>query len=326
MRYIVYGAGAVGGGIGILLHRHGHQVALIARGAHLARMLTDGLTAHTPAGTFTEQVPAVDHPGEIEFREDDVVLLATKSQDTRAALEDLRAAAGPDIPVVCAQNGVSNEREAARLFTRVYAMLVWMPSTYLDPGEITLHGDPVAACLTVGRYPEGIDPVAEQVAADIAGSGMACTADPAPMRLKYAKLRTNLNNAMDALIGNESRRGPVVARMIEEADAVFAAAGIDAATAEEFTAFHRGVITQRDVPGHPRQGSSAWQSLARGRSIEADYLNGEIALLGTLHGVPTPYNRAVQVMANAAAQRGDAPGSGSEAAILAYAEQLAARA
>ena len=44
-----------------------------------------------------------------------------------------------------------------------------------------------------------------------------------------------------------------------------------------------------------RSGGSTWQSLARGTgSTEADHLNGEIVLLGRLHGVPTPANAAVQ--------------------------------
>jgi 2-dehydropantoate 2-reductase len=324
MRYIIYGAGAIGGGIGALLHRHGHEVVLIARGEHLARMMTHGLTARTPTVTFTEQVAAVDHPAEIEFREDDVVLLTTKSQDSIEALDTLRAVAGPGIPVICAQNGVNNEREAARRFARVYAMLVWMPSTFLEPGEIVLHGTPASAWLDAGRYPSGIDPLIEQVCADINASGMAAKVDPLPMRAKYGKLRSNLNNAMDALIGNESRRGPVVARMVEEAEACFAAADIDVASVEELAERYSAVMSEGVVDGYDRQGTSAWQSLARGRGIEADYLNGEIVLLGTLHGIPTPYNRAVQDLANAAAQRGDPPGTGNEAVIAAYAEQLAA--
>jgi 2-dehydropantoate 2-reductase len=324
VRYIIYGAGAIGGGIGVLLHRHGHEVVLIARGEHLARMLTHGLTARTPSETFTEQVTAVDHPSEIEFREDDVVILTTKSQDTVAALEDLRAVAGPSVPVICAQNGVNNEREAARRFANVYAMLVWMPSTFLEPGEVVLHGTPVSAWLDAGCYPSGLDPLIEQVCADISASGMASKPDPLPMRAKYGKLRSTLNNAMDALIGNESRRGPVVARMVEEGEACFAAAGIEVASVEELGERYRAVMSEGDVPGYARQGTSAWQSMARGRSLEADYLNGEIVLLGKLHAVPTPYNRAVQVLSMAAARRGDPPGSGSESDIAAYAESLAA--
>ncbi len=324
MRYIIYGAGAIGGGIGALLHHHGQETVLIARGPHLARILAEGLTVRMPEQTLSVPVPAVDHPSEIAWRDDDVVILTTKSQDTLAALEDLRATAGPDVPVVCAQNGVNNEREAARRFAHVYAMLVMMPSSFLTPGEIVLHGTPVSGWLDAGCYPTGLDPTIEAICTDISASGMSATPDPTPMRIKYAKLRSNLNNAMDALIGNESRRGPVVARMIEEADACFAAAGIDAATVDELRTRHEAVMREVEIPGHIRQGTSAWQSLARGRSIESDYLNGEIVLLGQLHGIPTPYNRAVQLLSTAAARRGDAPGTTEETVILAYAEQLAA--
>ena len=323
MRYIIYGAGGIGGGIGARLHQHGHEVILIARGEHLARILTDGLTVRTPDETFTARIPAVDHPSEIAFRGDDVVLVTTKAQDTERALDDLRDAAGPDIPVICAQNGVDAERMAARRFSRVYAMLVMMPAVFLEPGEVVLHGTPLSAWLDAGRYPQGLDSLIEQVCAGISASRMIANPDPAPMRLKYAKLRSNLNNAMDALIGDESRRGPVVKRMVEEAEACFAAAGIDVAPPEELRDGRRAAFTEGDIPGYPRPGTSAWQSLARGRGIEADFLNGEIVLLGTQHGVPTPYNRAVQILANAAARSGAEPGTADESEIVALAERLA---
>jgi 2-dehydropantoate 2-reductase len=45
------------------------------------------------------------------------------------------------------------------------------------------------------------------------------------------------------------------------------------------------------IEGVERSGSSTAQSLARGAgSVETDYLNGEIVLLGQLHGVPVPAN------------------------------------
>ena len=57
-----------------------------------------------------------------------------------------------------------------------------------------------------------------------------------------------------------------------------------------------------EVAGLTRGGGSSWQSLVRGTgSIEADYLNGEMCLLGRLHGVPTPVNELLQRRANAAA-------------------------
>ena len=57
-----------------------------------------------------------------------------------------------------------------------------------------------------------------------------------------------------------------------------------------------------------RPGSSSWQSLARSTgSIEADYLNGEIVLLGRIHGVPTPVNLLLQRTAARAAREGGGP-------------------
>ena len=50
-------------------------------------------------------------------------------------------------------------------------------------------------------------------------------------------------------------------------------------------------MRQQPVAGATRFGGSSTQSLARGTgSIETDYLNGEIVLLGRLHGVPVPAN------------------------------------
>ena len=46
-RYVVYGAGAVGGVIGARLHLAGHDVTLVARGEHLARIRSDGLVLDT---------------------------------------------------------------------------------------------------------------------------------------------------------------------------------------------------------------------------------------------------------------------------------------
>ena len=58
------------------------------------------------------------------------------------------------------------------------------------------------------------------------------------------------------------------------------------------------------------RGGSSWQSLARGTgSIEAEFLNGEIVLLGALHGVPTPVNALLQRLALQAAVEGAGPGS-----------------
>ena len=139
MRVVIYGAGGVGGTIGARLHLAGTEVTLIARGAHLGALQESGLKFVAPDGEHRLDIPAVGSPDEIDWRPDDVVVLAMKSQHTEAALDDLAGAAGRGIAVVCAQNGVANERMALRRVPRVYGMLVNLPAVHLNPGEVVTH-------------------------------------------------------------------------------------------------------------------------------------------------------------------------------------------
>jgi len=92
-------------------------------------------------------------------------------------------------------------------------------------------------------------------------------------------------------------------------DRVFDAAGLPYASLAESEARY-AAVHPRPIEGAKRAGGSTWQSLARGaRSLETDYLNGEIVLLGRLHGVATPVNALLQRLGADAARRGLAPGS-----------------
>ena len=306
MRYVVYGAGAVGGVIGGRLHAAGSEVTLVARGGHLHALRKGGLRLLTPDGEERHRIAAVGHPDELELGHDDVVLLTMKGQDTVAALDVLRAAAPSGIAVVCAQNGVANERSALRRFEHVYGMCVWLPGVFLSPGTVVQHAAPIAGSLDVGRYPTGDDDRAAVIAKDLSNAGFASKPDPAIMRAKYRKLLSNLGNALDAICG-DGFRSELYQRAQAEAESVFAAAGVDVQPREEAQLRH---VAIKEVEGHEWAGSSSRQSLLRGTgSIEADYLNGEIVLLGRLHGVPTPVNELLQREANAAARNGLAPGS-----------------
>ncbi len=135
------------------------------------------------------------------------------------------------------------------------------------------------------------------------------------MRLKHAKLLSNLLNVVQALCSGAA--GDIVRAVREEANAVYAAAGVDFAAPEELAERTKSV-TVKPVPGsESRLGGSTWQSLSRGGSLETDYLNGEIALLGALHGVPTPYNRMLQGAAAEASREGREPGSYTPEDLLA---------
>ena len=306
MRFVVFGAGAIGGVVGARLHQSGHQVALIARGAHLDAIRERGLILQDPAGRSVLDIEAYASASEVAWEGGEVVLLATKGQDTGGALIALRAAAPHGTPVVCMQNGVANERGALRLFENVYGAVVMVPAAHIEPGVVESHASRLTGIIDVGRYPSGADEPAEEIAASLRESRFDSCARDDVMRLKYAKLMLNLANAVGAICkpGPENERLIETAR--EEGRAALTAAGIpfDAPEVSDVQGRWERIGVQADR----RSGSSTWQSLARNTGgVETDYLNGEIALLGRLHGVATPVNAALCRLAARVAIDGSGP-------------------
>ena len=151
VRYIVYGAGSIGGIIAARLFAQGSDVVLIARGEHLAAIQRSGLTIESPLGSMSLPVLAVEHPSALTFEPSaDIVLLATKTQDSAPALDELRRAAGPEIPVVCLQNGVESARIALRLFEHVAGAMALFLTSHLKAGVIQSFSVPVPGIVDVG--------------------------------------------------------------------------------------------------------------------------------------------------------------------------------
>jgi 2-dehydropantoate 2-reductase len=295
MRYVVYGAGAVGGVVGALMHRAGHEVELIARGRHLEAIQRDGLRLASPAGESVEQIRAVGHPDEIDWRHDDVVLLAVKSDATLDAMQALATVAPPSVAVVSLQNGVANERTMLRWFGCVYGVTVMAPTAHLEPGLVEAHCHPTPAILDIGRYPTGVDVTASEVAAAFEKGGIVSEPRHDIMRWKYRKLMMNLGNAVQAVCADDDERSELVAIIRAEGEAVLVAAGIDPITEDEDRERRGDILQIGDVPGRPRSGGSSWQSLERGTgAIETDYLNGEIVWLGRQYDVDTPANELIR--------------------------------
>ncbi|TDE97463.1 ketopantoate reductase family protein [Occultella glacieicola] len=328
MRYVMIGAGAVGGTIGGRLAGAGREVALVARGAHARALVADGLRLETPDGTHTHRLPVVTTPAELgELRADDVLVLAVKTQDSAAALVDWAqrpvrggGTAAARLPVLCAQNGVENERLALRAFRRVYGVCVWLPASHLQPGLVSAPAAPLSGVLHLGAYPGGVDPLAHAVSADLEDAWFESPVVADVMRWKYAKLLANLGNAIEALTGpvQSEAAHEVLALARAEGSAVLAAAGIPVVPEAEQTAVRGDKMRLQAMASGARGGGSSWQSLRRGTgTIEADYLNGEIVLLGRLHGVPTPANAALQRLAGAAARDRRPPAAMTVAELVA---------
>jgi 2-dehydropantoate 2-reductase len=313
VRYVVIGAGAIGGATGGRLHQHGHPVVLVARGPHFEALAERGLRLRDPEREVLLDIPAVRNPADVEWRDDDVVLLATKSHQTQAALEQVAAAAPHDVPILCLQNGAANERMALRLFPNVHGVMVLLPAVHLDPGSVVVNSSGTTGILDLGRAPDGVDEIDTRVAADLASASFSSRPQPDVLAWKRAKLLRNLENAIEAAcadLRSDAARA-LATRARAEGEACFAAAGWRWIDDPEFDARRRGVMPPwRPADGADRVGSSTSQSLLRhAGTTEVDYLNGEVVLLGRLRGVPTPANALLQATIRRMAVEGHAPGT-----------------
>ena len=316
MRIIAYGVGAVGGVIAAALALKGQEVVGIARGRMLETIREKGLRLRGPETDETVRLECVAAPSEIAFRPDDAILLCMKTQDTEAALAELRAAGVRDQPIFCMQNGVENERLACRYFPNVHAVTVMLPGQYLAPGEVVTHGGPCFGMLDIGRYPQGVDADDRALAEVLTAANIQSFCDPAVMESKYGKLLMNLTNVVEAALGRDAETDDIRDLLVAEARAVYATAGISPRDVGPDDTRRAEFMQMKDVPGVEREGSSTSQSLLRNTGrIETDYLNGQIVLMGRLHGVATPGNAWFADLGARLAREGRAPGSVTRAEV-----------
>src|SRR4029077_2472631 len=89
MKYVIYGAGAIGGTLAAQLHKSGSQVIVVARGEHGKVLREQGLRYRTPQSEERVAIPALPAIAQVNIDRHDLIILTTKSHDTQRALEDL---------------------------------------------------------------------------------------------------------------------------------------------------------------------------------------------------------------------------------------------
>ena len=105
IKICIYGAGAIGGYLGVQLSLAGQDVSLIARGAHLAAMKTNGLKLLIDGEErVSHDCLCTDDPEEVGPQ--DYVIVTLKAHQAYDAAERLAPLLGPDTAVVTAMNGV----------------------------------------------------------------------------------------------------------------------------------------------------------------------------------------------------------------------------
>ncbi len=298
-RYAIIGAGAVGASLAAQFEEAGVPYALVGRGAQIAHLRAHGLNYRRPSGARLIRLKAFDEAEPPELSTQDVLLLAVKAQDVEAAtsfwarrpLADSLRSAGDGLPIVTLQNGLAAEPIALRRFARVYGASLQTPASYTRTGEVVCAGWPQAGAILLGAYPGGLDATAEALVEALDRSGWIAEARPDIRRWKAVKLLHNVKNALELFQGSSAEAAALGEALAAEAAQVLRAAGYDLPAASERRVSLAGWGRAPEA-GEWRQ--STWQSVARGAPHEADYLNGEIVLLGRLHGVATPWNAALQ--------------------------------
>ncbi|MGI9482531.1 MAG: 2-dehydropantoate 2-reductase [Hyphomicrobiales bacterium] len=104
MKICIYGAGAIGGYMGLMLQEGGAEVSLIARGAHLQAIRDKGLKVVFTDGEKTGKFQTSDNPAELGPQ--DYVVVALKAHQAWEVADQMKPLLGPDTAVVTAQNGV----------------------------------------------------------------------------------------------------------------------------------------------------------------------------------------------------------------------------
>jgi 2-dehydropantoate 2-reductase len=155
MRFLVWGAGAIGGTMGAWLARAGHDITMVDNvDEHVAAINRDGIRIIGPVAEFTQRVAAFT-PATVSGTWD-TIMLATKAHHTEAATRALLPHLGPAGCVISAQNGL-NELAIAGIVgaDRTVGAFVNFGADYMEPGVI-LHGS--RAAVVVGEIDGRITP------------------------------------------------------------------------------------------------------------------------------------------------------------------------
>jgi 2-dehydropantoate 2-reductase len=229
---IVIGAGSVGLALAARMARAGLPVCLVARDPHATRRLESGgirvedpesgehwrATVRAVAGIENANLHDTDRP----------LLICVRATDTEALASRLSGLA-PDAAVVSVQNGVDNDALLAKYFPRVIGAVWRQTCTRVEPDLVRFIG---RGRVVVGAHPQGSAPEVDALAQDLRHAGYDVGISSRLAEDRWLKLCVNLMSAPNALVRRKDHESltfvEVKARLLEEAQAVLAASGIEA--------------------------------------------------------------------------------------------------
>lgn len=306
----IYGAGAIGGWIGVKLARAGCDVSVVARGATLDALTGGGLTLREGADTHAAAVRASSRPSDLGVQ--DLVVVAVKSQAMRDVASSIAPLIGPSTVVLTAMNGVPwwffegfggaytgtrlkavdpDGGIAAAVPARHVIGCVVHASCSLDaPGVVRHHfGNKLIVGEPSGEPTERV----RQLTALLTRAGFETVLSEQIQKDAWYKLWGNMTvNPISAITGATTDRilddelvRDFIGKVMLEAKEIGARIGIPIAQTPE----DRHEVTRKLGAFRP----SMLQDVEAGKSVELDALVTVVKELGEITKVPTPYTDAL---------------------------------
>jgi len=305
MKVAIFGAGAIGGMMGVKLAQAGADVTFIARGAHLAAMQANGVVMHSGGETITVRPRCVGSAAEAGRQ--DYVIVTLKAHSLPAAAADIASMMDDDSALITAVNGVPYwyfhglegpfaERRVESVDpggviwstippSRAIGCVVYPAAEVTAPGVIEhTYGDR----FSLGEPDGSRSPRIEAISKLLISSGLKAPIRPKIRDEIWVKLWGNLcfnplsaltGTTLDVLTGRPDLRA-VCRAMMTEAQVVAEALGVKFAVSLE-----KRIDGAAEVGVHK---TSMLQDLERGRPMEIDALLGAVVELGTLVGQAMP--------------------------------------
>lgn len=295
MRIAVFGAGGVGGYLGVRLAEAGTAVAFVARGEHLRAMREEGLRLESIAGNaLSHPVEATDDPAGIGPV--DVVIVATKTWQLSDAARAMPPLVGPDTMVVPVLNGVeASEVLAGELgHDRVAGGLCGMISYVAGPGLIRHTG--AEPWITVGELDGRItDRVRrlEDAFRPCRGLRMEVTE-----QIQVALWEKFMFITATGGVGAVTRAPMGAFRSVPQTRALLESAMrevVEVATTRGVPVPEKAVSERMDFVDRlePHGTSSMQRDILNGERSELDSWNGAVVRLGREAGVDTPVHATI---------------------------------
>jgi 2-dehydropantoate 2-reductase len=293
MRFLVLGAGAVGGYFGGRLAEAGRDVTFLVRGARAAALGEHGLTVESPLGDF--RVPVNLVTAERVGGPYDVVLLTVKHYDLDAAIAAIRPGIGPDSAVLPLLNGLVHldRLDAAFGPQRVLGGVAYVGAS-LQPGGTIRHHNRLSGIAFGERGGDPASARARAIEEAFAGTPISAPANENIMLEMWEKfvmmgamagISCLMRGNVGEIMGTQDGEALMIAALAE-CQAVAAASGFS--PRPESRERVQAMLTERGSINSP----SMRQDLEAGRRTEAEWVVGDMLRRAGGLDIDTPLLRA----------------------------------